>query len=155
MAKTANACEFQRIEPTGGYFLAGPDGQLEPILYNLISLPQTGYITMPLVGYQQLAKRRLLSGRGAVVLLAIMALTVSLANRVPHAVSVHQATAAHSSPFTAKIQHRDQDASRWVAPVATFTLLWASEPAISLGANEEFPVRLQGNSLRNRPPPVS
>ncbi len=110
---------------------------------------------MPLVGYEQRAERRLLSWRGALVLLAIVAITVSLANRVPHAVSFEKAPAARSSSSTEKIQHRDQDASRWVAPVATFTLLWASEPAVLLDADEKIPVRLQDNSLHNRPPPVS
>lgn len=110
---------------------------------------------MPLVGYEQLAERRAFSWRGAMVLLAIVALTVSLATRVPHAVSFDKAPAAHSSSSAEKVQHRDQDASRWVAPVATFTLLWTSEPTVSLDTDEKIPVRLQDNSLHNRPPPVS
>lgn len=110
---------------------------------------------MPLVGYKQLAERRAFGWRGAMVLLAIVALTVSLASRVPHAVSFDKSPTAHSGSSTEKIQHRDQDASRWVAPVATFTLLWISEPAVSLDADEKIPLRLQDNSLHNRPPPVS
>lgn len=128
---------------------------LATMAYNLTSLAQTGYITMPLVGYGQLAERRPPSRRGVVVLLAILALTVSLANRVPHTVSFDKAPAAHSSSSTAKIQHRDQDASRGAAPAATFTLLWASEPSVPLVADEKVPVRLQDNSLHNRPPPLS
>ena len=110
---------------------------------------------MPLVGYGQPAERRLLSRRGVMALLAILALTVSLANRVPHTLSFDKAPTAHSSSSTEKIQHRDQDASRWVASAATFALLWASEPSVPLDADRRVPVRLQDNSLHNRPPPLS
>jgi hypothetical protein len=110
---------------------------------------------MPLVGHGQVAERRLFSRRGVVVLLAILALTVSLANRVPHTGSFDKTPAAHSSSSTAKIQHRDQDASRWVAPAPTFALLWTSEPSVPLDGDRKVSVRLQDNSLHNRPPPLS
>jgi|SRR5579863_181059 len=110
---------------------------------------------MPLVGYEQLAERRLLSRRGVVVLFAAVALTVSLASRIPHLASFDKAPAAHSSSSAAKIQHRDRDASRWTAPAATFTLLWTSEFSVPLDMNQRPPVRLLDHSLRNRPPPLS
>jgi hypothetical protein len=110
---------------------------------------------MPLVGDGQLAERRLLSQRGVVVFLAIMALTVSLADRVPHAVSVNKASAAHASSPAGKIQHRDQDESRWAALPPAFTLLWASETSVPLVEDKKVAVPQQDNSLHNRPPPVS
>jgi hypothetical protein len=108
---------------------------------------------MPLVGHRQ-AERRLLSRRGAVAFLAIAALTVSLASRVPHA-TIFKAAVAHSEFSSVKIQHRDNDASHWVAPLATVTLLWTAEASVILHGDQEVPVRLQDDSLHNRPPPVS
>jgi hypothetical protein len=109
---------------------------------------------MPMVGYEELAER-LLSWRRVVVFFATMALTVSLANRVPRPLSVNKASAAHSSSCAAKIQHRDQDESRWAAPAAAFTLLWASETSVPLVEDKKVAVPQQDNSLHNRPPPVS
>jgi hypothetical protein len=109
---------------------------------------------MPLVGYEEPAPQRLLSRRGVVILLAISALTISLASRVSTATYV-KASTAQSSSSTAKIQHLDKDAAQWVAPAATFALLWATEPSVAVDRNESVPVRPPDNSLHNRPPPVS
>jgi hypothetical protein len=128
----------------------------EPVvlLYNPILLLQTDSITMPLAGYEEPAPQRLLSRRGLVVLLAISALTISLASRVSTATFV-KAYAVQSSSTTAKIQHLDKDAAHWVAPTATFTLLWATEPSVAVDGNESVPVRPPDDSLHNRPPPIS
>jgi hypothetical protein len=126
----------------------------EPVLYNPTLPLQTDFITMPLVGYEEPAPQRLLSRRGLVILLAISALTLSLASRVSTATFV-KAYTAQSSPATAKIQHLDKDAAHWVAPTATFTLLWATEPSVTVNDDGKVPVRPPDNSLHNRPPPVS
>jgi hypothetical protein len=109
---------------------------------------------MPLLGYEEPAQQRLLSRRGLVILLAISALTISLASRVSTATFV-KASTAQSSLCTAKIQHLDKDASQWVSPTATFTLLWATEPSLTVSDDEKVPVRPPDDSLHNRPPPVS
>lgn len=109
---------------------------------------------MPLVEYGQPVERRLLSRCGALAFLAIAALTVSLASRVPHA-TIFKAAVAHSESSSAKIQHRDNDASHWVAPVATPALLWTADSSVILDWDQEVPVRLRDDSLHNRPPPVS
>jgi hypothetical protein len=109
---------------------------------------------MPLVGYEQLARPRFCNRRGAVVLIAIVALTISLANRVPFA-ALLKAPTVHSASSSAKIQHRDKDAAQWVTPSATFTLLWTAEASVILVENRRIPVGLQDDSLHNRPPPVS
>lgn len=111
---------------------------------------------MPLGGYERQPERRFLSRRGLVVLLTSFALAVVLASRVYHA-GFFNAPAAYSSSSTAKIQHLDNDASQWVAPAATFALLWdaESESALILDADDKIPVRLPDDSLHNRPPPAS
>ena len=124
------------------------------LLYNSTLLAQKSCIRMPLVGYEQLAERRLLSRRGAVVFLAIVALTVSLANRVPHG-TIPGNPVAQSFSSPAKIQHRDSDASQWVAPAAVFTFLWIAESSVILDRGRNVRTRPQDDSLHNRPPPVS
>ena len=109
---------------------------------------------MSLVGHEQTAEQRLLSRRGLVILVAISALAVSLASRVSTVTCV-KASTVQSSACTAKIQHLDKDAAQWVAPTATFTLLWATEPSVAVDRNESIPVRPPDDSLHNRPPPVS
>ena len=109
---------------------------------------------MPLVGYEEPAQQRLLNRRGLVILLAVSALTLSLASRVSTATFVKGST-AQSSASAAKIQHLDKDAAQWVAPTATFTLLWAAEPSVAIDGNENVPTRPPDDSLHNRPPPVS
>jgi hypothetical protein len=109
---------------------------------------------MGLVRSGQVAERRVLSRRGLVVMLAICALTVSLASRVSHA-TFFKTPVAQSSSSTAKIQHLDQDASQWEAPPATFTLLWVTESFVAFDGDEIVPVFLQDDALHNRPPPLS
>ena len=109
---------------------------------------------MPLVGYEGPAQQRLLSRRGLIISLAILALTVSLASRVSTA-SFIKASTAQCGSSAAKIQHLDKDAAQWVAPTATFTLLWASEPSVAVDGNENVPIRQPDDSLHNRPPPLA
>ena len=124
------------------------------MVYNLQSLTQTDVIQVPLVGAEQVAKKRLFSLRGLVVLLAILALTISLASRVVH-VSFSHGTTIHSPSAQSKIQHRDKDASEFVSPIATFSLLCVAEPSDKPAAIESKCVQPHYNSLYTRPPPVS
>lgn len=124
-----------------------------PARYNLLSLSHTKSIAMPLVGYNPLAERRVLSLRGAVSLLAIAAITLSLASRVFHREffidhALHAAT--HQL-----VQHRDTDAAEWIPPVRSLTLLWSAEQSPTAEPVQFFYSHPQFQSLYNRPPPVS
>jgi len=121
-------------------------------LYNLI-LPKPGYILVPLVGADKVPQRSVFSWRGLVISLAILALTVSLASRVSHAV-VYRATSAHSASVDAKIQHRDKDASEWTPPDVVLSLLWVAEASPAPEEIERVYFRIPSGSLYNRPPPV-
>jgi hypothetical protein len=120
----------------------------------VISLSHTEYITMPLVGENQLAERPLLSWRGVLILVAAFAITLSLANRVFEG-QIFNTPTAHSGLAHAKIQHRDTDAAQWVPPVATFTILWSSESSSAVEISDPLYSRPHYESLYNRPPPVS
>jgi hypothetical protein len=109
-------------------------------LYNLTSLSKSDYILVPLVGAEKVPERSVFSRRGLVISLAILALTVSLASRVSHAV-VYRTTSAHSASVDAKIQHRDKDASEWTPPDVILSLLWVAE-ATPAPEEIEFPAAL-------------
>ena len=87
---------------------------------------------------------------------AIWSLTISLATRfyTPFSSHVHSVKAVEQHGAEPARQHLDRDASHWVAPVATFTLL---EPVKALGcsiaAESVLPNQLFDESLYNRPPP--
>ena len=98
--------------------------------------------------------RRLLSLRGLVVVLAIAAITTSLANRFVR-FSIDKTPAAHSLTSTTKIQHRDRDADERAFAAADFSMLWVAEPATTVERVQPVYVRVQYDSLYNRPPPVS
>lgn len=85
-------------------------------------------------------------------MLAITALTVSLANRVVH-VTLDKLPSVHSLSSTAKIQHRDRDADERAFATADFSLLWVAETATPVEPTEPVYVRVQYDSLNNRPPP--
>jgi len=89
-----------------------------------------------------------------VVVLAIAAITASLANRFVR-LSIDQAPAAHSLTSKAKIQHRDRDADERAFAAADFSLLWLAEPATTVEHIQPVHVRVEYDSLHNRPPPVS
>jgi hypothetical protein len=120
----------------------------------LISLSHTEYITMPLVGEDQLAERRLLSWPGVLILVAAFAITLSLANRVFEG-QIFNAPTAHSGVGHAKVQHRDNDSVNWVPPTATFTIFWSSESSAVVEISDPLYERPHYESLHNRPPPVS
>ena len=99
-------------------------------------------------------ERRFFSLRGFVALLAIVALTVTLAGRVFHA-DIYNTSSAHSASAYEKVQHRDVDASRWAPPEATYALLWATERSPDIEPTEQVYFHPHYDSLYNRPPPVS
>jgi hypothetical protein len=100
------------------------------------------------------SQRRLLSLRGLVVVLAITAITASLANRFVR-LSIDKTPAVHSLTSKAKIQHRDRDADEPTFAAADFSLLWVAEPATTIERVQPVYVRVQYDSLYNRPPPRS
>jgi hypothetical protein len=110
---------------------------------------------MCLTGHNAAAGRFRLRWRGLVVGLAVASLVITLANRVFNSSSSETVTAQCHSP-QAKIQHRDNDACRWAAPVARLQLLPASAPAPGL-VYEDEPLRVThvDGSLYDRPPPIS
>lgn len=101
-----------------------------------------------------MTQRRLFSRRGALAVLAILALTVSLAGRV-FGGSVYSSTSIHSGCSCVKMQHRDSDAARWAPPVATYALLWSSERSGSIEPAEQVQFHPHYDSLYNRPPPIA
>jgi len=88
-----------------------------------------------------------------VVTLSILALTISLANRTFEG-SFDTSPTAHSASSKAKIQHRDKDATKWVAPIAVFA--WLRRTRISIVQPEEHRplAAVLYASLYNRPPPI-
>lgn len=121
--------------------------------YNLNSLSHVKSITMPLVGDNPLAEQRLLSLRGGVTLIAIIAITLSLASRVFHP-QFFSSSAFHSAAHQL-VQHRDTDAAEWIPPVCSLTLLWSAEPSPAVEPVQFFYSHPQFQSLYNRPPPLS
>ena len=99
-----------------------------------------------------MSKRRFFSG--FVALLAILGLTITLAARVFHA-DIYYSPSAHSASGCEKVQHRDADASRWVPPEATYTLLWTTERSPDVEPSEQVYFHPHYDSLYNRPPPIS
>ena len=100
-----------------------------------------------------MTEQRLFSRRGLLVILAVLGLTVSLATRV-FGGEVHHSTSIYSASSCPKVQHRDSDASRWVPPVATYALLWTSEPSTSFHPLGQIRFHPHYDSLYNRPPPL-
>jgi len=108
-------------------------------------------IEIPLVGAEQVAEKPL-SLRRFIVSLAILALTISLANRTFQGSFDSRAT-VHSVSVNSKVQHRDKDASELVAPVATFSLLYVTEPSIVSARVQRVFLDFDHDCLYNRPPP--
>ena len=93
------------------------------------------------------------SRRGLAAALVIFALTASLATRVFHGSIGSKAEV--SSTLYQKVQQRDKDAIEWAPPTAELCLLWVTEPSVVSDNNETVLVRLQYDSLYNRPPPIA
>jgi hypothetical protein len=123
-------------------------------VYNLPSLIQTDLVQVPLVGAEQVAEKRVLSLRGLVICITILALTVSLATRTVHG-SIYTSPTVHSASDKAKVQHRDKDASEWVTPVLTFAPISVTEPSVVQTSTEGVFFDLHYDSLYNRPPPIT
>lgn len=94
--------------------------------------------------------------RGVLILVAVCALTSSLATRfyLPTTSQCHTTNSVEVRSPEPKRQHLDRDASHWVAPDNTFTLM---QPALAdLGLTPIRPVLITpifGDSLYTRPPP--
>ena len=99
-------------------------------------------------------RRRVDSVRGLVVMLAIIALTTSLASRVVR-ITFDKVPAVHSLGSTVKIQHRDRDADERAFAAGDLSLLWVTETAATVEPAEPVYVRIHYDSLYNRPPPRS
>ena len=121
--------------------------------YNAGKLSQLESITMPLGGDNPLSGRRIFSVKGVTVAVAVLAITLSLAGRVFHG-QVFLTHSIHSSAYQL-VQHRDTDATEWIPPVCTFTLLWGAEHSPVVEPSDPFYPHEQFQSLYNRPPPLS
>jgi len=99
------------------------------------------------------SRARACGWRSAVVVVAVTALTVSLANRTFHGSFYSHPTVQSESP-NAKIQHRDKIAAEWIAPVTLFERLRIVEPPTAQRLEERVLVELHCESLYNRPPPI-
>ena len=88
-----------------------------------------------------------------VIVLAICALTVSLATRT-FRLTFPQTHTAQSGAAQATRQHLDRDAATWVPPVPILTTLQAAAfyPRVAPGG-PPLPSVLFDESLSNRPPP--
>ena len=89
-----------------------------------------------------------------VILLAISSLSVSLATRT-FRLKVSENVTVHSSAVDGTRQHLDQDAVRWLPPIATIVLLDTPTfyPRIAPAA-PPLPGLVFEESLYNRPPPL-
>ena len=88
-------------------------------------------------------------------LLAIFALTASVATRTSVLTLPHSSVALDSQPSSAVRQHLDSDAMQWVPPVAPVAVaeVVSFYPRIS-PAGPPIPNLLFDESLYNRPPPA-
>ena len=110
---------------------------------------------MPLAPKNRFAKTAVSSGRGLVVLLAILSLTISLAGRT-FDTNLQTHAAVSSQAEKAKIQHRDKSGSQWtpvldrIEPFYLVVCSQAVEP-------EQEPLLSPhvDDCLYNRPPPLS
>lgn len=91
--------------------------------------------------------------RAIVVWVAMLALAVTLALRTVHLPSGDAAT-FQSNAQSAKIQHRNNDAVRWVPVIPTVLLAWSPIPFHVIVVQDE-PLRsvFVDAGLNTRPPP--
>jgi hypothetical protein len=108
---------------------------------------------MLLLSSQDDSKRQRVGWCVAVVLLAVTALTFSLATRTFRLTVAHKAS-VQCSAAQARRQHMDRDAARWVPPVPVLTALETPSffPHVA-PAGPPLPVLLLDEPLYNRPPP--
>jgi len=95
--------------------------------------------------------------RGALIVIAICSLTFSLATRFWITPSPsHTTKSADRRSVDPKRQHLVRDATRWVAPSATFSSVETAPIETCLApAGPLLPKHVFSDSLYNRPPPSS
>jgi len=96
--------------------------------------------------------------RLALIVVAVCALTVSLATRyyIPPTSQVHSVKAIDRGSLDAKRQHLCRDATKWVAPPVSFVSLKPANPVAPLAlADPLLSKHFFDQSLYNRPPPSS
>lgn len=108
---------------------------------------------MPPVLTEKTPERRLLRCRGLLACVAIVCLTVTLANRTVHVSVYNKVTASSASPL-AKIQHRDKDSAEWVCRFVALPTLWVPEARFIYHPSDRELLDLHYESLNNRPPPI-
>lgn len=91
----------------------------------------------------------------AVIVLAVLSLTVSLATRTFHDGAGWRGVTVHADTHQAMRQHLNKDAAQWPAPVFDFALLDTPSfyPRIA-PAGPPIPSLHFDESLYNRPPPA-
>ena len=94
--------------------------------------------------------------RGALIVIAICSLTVSLATRFWASSRSHTqiVKSVDHRPLDPKRQHLNKDASRWVAPSAAFSVIAPASIETRLApAGPLLPKHVFTDTLYNRPPP--
>jgi hypothetical protein len=92
------------------------------------------------------------------IAVAVCSLTFSVATRfwTPCSNQSHAVKAVDRRSGEPKRQHLDRDASRWVAPVAHFTIIEPGAIETRLAPTGPLlPKHVFSDSLYNRPPPLS
>jgi len=109
----------------------------------------------------QLLKHRRMGDRGwqdGLIIIAICSVTLSVATRfwAPSTSSSYIVKSTDRRPAEPKRQHLDRDASRWLAPSASFSIIEPGTIETRLAPAEPLlPKHLLSDSLYNRPPPSS
>ncbi|HZU44705.1 MAG TPA: hypothetical protein VE994_18650 [Terriglobales bacterium] len=95
------------------------------------------------------------SVRAIVVCMAMLALVTSLASRTVHLPN-SDVTSFQSNALSAKIQHRNTNAARWMPTVPAVLLAWSPTPIEKIAVQDE-PLRsiFVDAGLNTRPPPQS
>jgi len=124
------------------------------MLYNFAKQVSSG-CNMQLLIHRGVGKRR---WQGALIAVAICSLTLSLATRfwAPLSFQSHVVRSVERRAGEAKRQHLDRDATRWVAPIANFSMIEPGTIETRLAAADPLlPKHVFTDSLYNRPPPSS
>jgi hypothetical protein len=111
--------------------------------------------TMPLRIHCGFGKR---DWRGVAIFIVVCSLTFCLATRfwVPSTSSSHAAKSVDRRPVEPKRQHLDRDATQWVAPSSSFSIIEPAAPGAHLFTDGPLlPQHVFSDSSYNRPPPSS
>ena len=96
--------------------------------------------------------------RGALIVIAICSLTLSVATRfwAPSTSQSHIVKSIDQRSVDPKRQHLNKDATRWVAPLIDFSILAPAAIETRLAPTGPIlPKHVFSESLYNRPPPSS